>query len=394
MKEQEKTLALRYSLCQGSYWTAFCSTGSFASVFLLARSFNSGQIGALLACGNIIAAVLQPLIAQRADQGGRLGLKNLTLLLSLIGLASVVGLLIPGSMAVIAGFFILTLSVGTVIQPLINSIGVYYMNRSGRLNYGFARAMGSLIFAILSFVLGILVERYNENVVMVTSLIGYVLLFLVVLSFDIKSPDNRNMGEKGGKNKSGYRSFFKKYRQFSLMLVGVFFLFIFHFIANTYLLQIISAVGGTSREMGTAIAVAAVLELPAMIFFSYIVKKFGVERLLKIAGIFFFVKALLTCLASSVAGIYVAQVFQMLSFAIYYPASVYYGNQVMEEEDKVKGQALTTAAYTVGGIVGNFMGGYLIDWSGISAMLIFGAVSAGIGMLILLLTIPGKKKCA
>ena len=392
MNEQERALTARYAICQSGYWMVFCAVNGFASVFLLARSFTSGQIGALLACGNIIAAVLQPLAAQKADRGGKMGLKNLTLLLGLICLCAVVGIyLVPGSMTAIGGFFIISLSSIMVVQPLINSIGVYYMNRGEKLNYGLARAMGSLAYALLSMVLGILVEKYNENAILGAGMLACLIMLVMIVSFRMKSESFENHGN-GEQKKTSLLVFLKRYRQFSLMLLGLICIFIYHFVSNTYMFQIVEAVGGGSKEMGTAVAIAAMAELPMMIFFTPIVKRVGAGRLLKIAGIFFFIKALLNYLAGSVTGIYLMQAIQMFSFAIYCPASVYYANQVMQEEDKVKGQALITAAFTIGAIIGNFTGGKLIDWSGVPAMLILGAASAAVGMIILFLTIPGEKK--
>lgn len=71
----------------------------------------------------------------------------------------------------------------------------------------------------------------------------------------------------------------------------------------------------------------------------------------------------------------------MFSFAIYIPASVYYANQVMDENNKVRGQAMVTMAYTVGGVFGNLIGGRLIDRYDVHVMLVVGTVCAAVGTI-------------
>ena len=66
-------------------------------------------------------------------------------------------------------------------------------------------------------------------------------------------------------------------------------------------------------------------------------------------------------------------------------ASVYYVNALMEPEDAIKGQAYFTMAYTLGSVLGSFLGGTLIDLAGVHAMLLFSTVSAFIGALIVLI---------
>ncbi|MCE2604310.1 hypothetical protein LH384_35040, partial [Pseudomonas aeruginosa] len=55
---------------------------SFASVFLLARGYSSSQIGVTLAAANILAVVLQPMVADLADRIKRLSLIGITEILT------------------------------------------------------------------------------------------------------------------------------------------------------------------------------------------------------------------------------------------------------------------------------------------------------------------------
>lgn len=71
-----------------------------------------------------------------------------------------------------------------------------------------------------------------------------------------------------------------------------------------------------------------------------------------------------------------------VSYAVYIPASVYYADQIMDEAHKVQGQALMTVAFTIGSVFGNLLGGRLIDWYGVRAMLAVGIVCTAVGTLL------------
>ena len=60
---------------------------------------------------------------------------------------------------------------------------------------------------------------------------------------------------------------------------------------------------------------------------------------------------------------------------------MYYANEIMQPQDKVKGQALMTTSTVVGGLVGNLSGGWLLDALGVRAMLTAGVAASVLGTL-------------
>lgn len=53
---------------------------------------------------------------------------------------------------------------------------------------------------------------------------------------------------------------------------------------------------------------------------------------------------------------YGIQIFQMLGWGLMAAASVYYVNSIMDAEDAIKGQAYITMTYTLGSVIGAFLG--------------------------------------
>lgn len=375
-------MTLKYAALQGSYWMTFCSIVVYSSVFLLSREFSASQIGILIAWANIFSVVLQPIIAGFADKSKKITIQRLAVLIALGGLAPLwIIFFIPNVKLMVAGLFIIVITALGILMPLINGISVYYENKGYNINFGVARGIGSLSFAIASYVLGYLIKQQGENIILVAAMVLFAFMILMLNMFKIKNVDS-SLEQKKSPVKSKDKYFFQEYKMFSFLLLGVVFLFAFHNMINTYLVQIITHVGGDSKDMGTSLAIAALCELPVMFLFSKLVKKISSDKLLKLSGIFFTIKSVAFYFAHSVVMIHLSQLLQVLSFALYIPASVYYANQVMKEEDKIKGQALFTAALTAGGMVGNLLGGYLIDYKGVPTMLLWCIAFSAAGMII------------
>lgn len=78
---------------------------------------------------------------------------------------------------------------------------------------------------------------------------------------------------------------------------------------------------------------------------------------------------------------YTIQLIQAFGFGMLIVAQAYYVNEIMEEEDKVKGQAFSNTAGTIGAVSAALLGGAVIDSFGVMAMMICSIVAAGLGFL-------------
>lgn len=384
-----KKLTLQYAVVQGGYWASFCATYGFATVFLLSRGLSTSQIGVAIALANIFAVFLQPYFATIADEGKKISLHTLTILLDLGALITFLLLLFTTNFFLATfALFVLTNALSQTFQPLINAVGFYYINRGVTINFGLPRSIGSLSYAIVSTIIGYLVERYGSNVILlagviILAIIAAMLHFMPRIEEVNEVAKNADAVAKDSTTgKESIFSFFLRYKMFSVALLGSSCIFIFHFATNNYMLQIVENIGGNASTMGTALSIAAACEIPAMMFSSQIMKKIRYNYLLIISGIFFCAKAVIYLLATNIPMLYFSQVLQMISYAFYIPASVYYVNETMSEKDKVKGQAIMTGTTTLGGVIGSLLGGVTIDHFGLTTMLTGGLVFAVAGTIL------------
>lgn len=371
MKLNTRKLMIQYCILQGSYWASFCVIYAFATVFLLSRGFESSMIGVIIAAGNILGVVLQPMVASIADRSEKISLHKLTAMLSVIMILLLVLLyFVPNGLLAVAVLFLLTDTFLQVIQPLINSVSVYYVNQGVSVDFGAARGIGSLSYAAASYILGIVVEKFGTRSILMAGILVALVLLVTVLSMPVLSSSaaSRPKEKEPEQNDAGLLVFAGRYKNFMLTLAGITLLFTFHNMNNAYLIKVIENVGGTSADMGRMLSIAAVTELPVMFLFSRISKHFKSSTLLMVSSAFFAIRAAGFMLAGNVMTMYLAAMLQIGSFALYIPSSVYYVNETMLDQDKFKGQAVMTATNTLGGVFGSLFGGFLIDNAGVGAM--------------------------
>ncbi len=393
MKLNTRKLMMQYCILQGAYWASFCVIYAFATVFLLSRGFESSMIGVIIAAGNILGVVLQPVVASIADRSEKISLHKLTAILSGVMILLLVLLyFVPNGLIAVAVLFLLTDTFLQVIQPLVNSVSVYYVNQGVSVDFGAARGIGSLSYAAASYVLGIAVEKFGTRSILVAGILVALVLLITVLSMPVLSSSaaSRPKEKEPEQNDSGLLVFADRYKNFMLTLAGITLLFTFHNMNNAYLIKVIENVGGTSADMGRMLSIAAVTELPVMFLFSRISKHFKSSTLLMVSGVFFAIRAAGFMLAGNVMIMYLVAMLQIGSFALYIPSSVYYVNETMLDQDKFKGQAVMTATNTLGGVFGSLFGGFLIDNAGVGAMntVCFGMAAAG---AVLVFLFAGKR---
>ena len=132
------------------------------------------------------------------------------------------------------------------------------------------------------------------------------------------------------------------------------------------------------------------MEAPVLFFFSRIRTRISDHWLLRWAAFSFLLKAVCFLFAPSIEVIYLTQLLQTTSYGFLSPVQVYYANEKVAAADMVKGQAFITAAYTLGCALGNFTGGQLLEFFGVSAILAAGIAIAALGTLVILVTVERK----
>lgn len=384
---------IQYKILQGFYWMLYGLSTAYVTVFLLHHGFSSSIIGVIVAGSNLLAAVGQMFVGTMVDKHEKLTWKNMILLFCLLEAVCLILMMVLSNNHIVNGALFPIFSLLIYFQmPLVNSTFFYYTSRSEHLDFGSARGTGSLAYAIMSTVVGLIVVSYGEQAIVPSGMVILIGFTVVVLTMPYYHDElegaidtsNENTEDTIVSPNSSFIAFTRHYPRFMLVILGSILVMAFHNIVHTYLIQVMEAVGGNSATMGTAVSIEALVELPIMFGFFILIKKFSSSTLMVIAGIGFVIKSVCFLLASSVMAIYFTELVQLISFALFASASVYFANDMMEDYDRVKGQGYMTASIAIGGVVGNFLGGFIYDGAGVHVLLLSCLGFALVGALCIL----------
>ena len=392
----KRNLTFRYSLHQFAYWAASAGILTFATTFLLAKGFPASQVGALMACGSILSCITQPVLAARADRSERCILVPLIVGLTAISAGCFALLLLPFLPSALFGIlYLLGVWSFDAMVPLLNSISVYYNDRGCSINYGLGRGVGSFAYSLAALGLGYIIKDLGPDWMLYAVLILLPSCIVITLGYprfrDEVSPVH-SAETAVVQSPCSVGEFFRRYRWYCFSLVGVLLLAMFHAMTENYLIAILGRLGGDSSHVGVSLFIATLVEAPVLFFFNHIRKKIHDHWLLRYAAFSFLLKAVLFLVAPSIEFIYIIQLLQTTSYGFLSPVQVYYASGKVNPTDMVKGQAFITASYTLGCAMGNFTGGQLLEFFGVSAILIAGVVIAALGTAVILLTVEKKDR--
>ena len=383
------SLTFRYTLHQMAYWATAAGVVSFAAAFLLGKGFDASVVGILLASGNLLSCVFQPVLADWADRAGGSSIKALTgglTLVSIAGFGAVMVLPLPDP--VFGLMYLLGIFAFDAMNPLMNAIHVAYTAEGYRVNYGISRGLGSLAYSLAALGMGTVMAKFGDHWMVWISL--GLLAVNAAMALTYPGLAGRDPEEKKAENSCSMGAFFLRYRWYCASLLGVMLLGMFHAMTENYLIEIVTPLGGDSDTVGVALFLATAVEAAVLVFFDRVRSRISDNRLLKIAGLSFLLKAVLLLLAPSVESIYLIQLLQATSYTFLSPTQMYYADSKVRPADMVKGQAFITAAYTLGCAAGNFAGGQLLSAFGVTALLLAGIAMAAAGTAVFFLTVDKK----
>lgn len=350
----------------GTFWMFYSIISSFCSVYLLAKGYENAEIGVILASGNILAACMQPFLADFADRTEKMSLSSIIRLMSIILLLLTTGLFVFKEKSFLLSLiFILLLGLHTSLQPLINSLAFRISAAGYHINYGIARSIGSLGYSLICVSLGILTEKAGKDTIPISGELSIILFVLSIIFIciscrknDVKAPDTGSSPETGSIN---LIRFIKRNRLFIVLNLGVAGLFFSNSILCNYTIQIVEGVGGDSSNMGLILAVTGLFEIPTLIFFDRLKMSFRCQTMMKIGAVGFTAKIAVIWLAGSVNVILFAQLFQLIAFGLFYPAMIHFINDTMSPGEAVKGQSVFSMTITAATIIASLSGGLILN---------------------------------
>ena len=382
-----------------TYYALNCVVLSYVAYYLesigLTDLFISIVIGSACAAGGI----LQVITGRIADRSTRWNWRKLLLLFGICELilaTSRVFIPVIRWQWFAYGLMIIFL---LLMMPMVNLSSFYYTSRGIPVNFGIARGIGSAVFAAASFLIGKLTTTLGSSCIPgISMILSAAFLFAVLIMPESgDTADTKTEGVQSGSREKKFQlsEFTGKYPVYLNMIAGLALLLVFHNMLNTFFIRVVESVGGDSRSLGIALAVAAIIELPVLFLYSRISGsgKRSSGFFLAVACGFYVVRGILYLFATNVIMIYLIQLLQSVSFGLMVAAKATYADECMASEDKTTGQALMSFTDAFGAVVGTVIGGVLMNQGGVRLMLLGGVLIAFVGtMITIFAAVRGKDR--
>lgn len=384
MSLSAKRVERHYAAVQSTYWAANCSLRGLTAVFLSYHGLTDGQIGYTSSLIYFCTITLSLLLSAWADRHPLSPLKRTVSALFLLALAAAgVLYLLPLPVLLMMVVYALDCCFHNCADSILNALMMQYVDNGIPARYGWPRGVGSITYATMAWVLGILMERYTPNIILPVFLLMCGLSLVAILT--LPDPGPRKLRESG--RKVSYIEMLRSNPTLVLLLCACILAGMGQCAGSTFLIRVVEKLGGTSEELGLAMFIQAGVELPAMFASSWLLKRFSARVLLTLSFCAGGLKMLMLALVPSLPLLYGVMAFSVFCFGIFGFASVLFVNSIAGEQEKVRAQSLLSLCYTsgAGGILGNLLAGALIGPLGVSNLLLVSACLCACGAGVMLL---------
>ena len=371
MRKKSTALNIEYSLVQAFFWMGFCVCSAYAAVFLQGRGYSNSELGLIISLGSIAAFIISPSLASKLDRSKEGALFASLWVIIAVQLLVLIGfLLVPGKSVAVSVMYCVYLTTTIIANPIQTQLCFLMGSWGGDVNYGAARGMGSLAYALTSMFVGARIAKLGTGVLTVAALVILACQAAILLRISLEfvrlgKPSVRSgSGEKAGGK--GLWEFMRSNVRFCMMLLGV----------------AVRNVGGDSSDMGSINGVMALLEIPVMLMYGRLTRRVRCSATVRFAAMMFVLRALAIALSPGIPGLYAAQILQAGSFALITPALVQYVSLTIRPEDSAKGQSLSYSMTTLGSIFAGLFGGIMYDSLSVRTTLLIGSAVCLAGALL------------
>jgi len=358
------------------YAALFGAVGAYVpyiAVYLGSRGLELGTVGALIALHAAISLIAAPGWGALADGIGDARRPLLVAGLLAGGAAAAVGLV--DTLPLLAASMVLLAASTAGMIPLTDSRVVRVMGDRNR--FGQARASGSAAFIAMAFAAGAVVERLGPAggfllyapLLAVTGIAAYLLLRLPgdtrIGASPAAAPGSRRttLGETAATALRGLApatiATVLRQPRFGLFFVASVVTWLSHAAFQGFVSIRIADLGGDATMIAAAWSIGALVEVPLMLSFPRLARRFGAERLIVVGGLAFGLRALLTSLAPTAALIVAAGAVGGVGFAFVYVGTVTWVAGAAPRSVQATAQGVITGtSVSIGAIGGSFLGGW------------------------------------
>jgi len=385
-RRQYWTIRIYYFLSLG----AFSFITPFLSLFFRRQGLSGTQIGLLGTVSAVVGVVIAPLWGRWSDrlvhprrllQAAFLGSAFCYLILSRQELITWMALLVALNAVLVSG-----------IDPVSDTMALKSGGEGRRTRFGSIRLWGSLGWAVVVYIAGVVIEKYG----ILSAFWGYAgLVILTILVLNFTQPSSTQEGKREPKESIPYRDLVRDLmKDPALVGLGVALSVLWFVRVGMYQFQAIymNDLGAGESLIGLVNTIAAVVEMPSMLWADHLVNKYGSHRVAKFAFLAFALNAGVIVVLPHITMFMVAGVLNGLAFSLFNVAFVVFIN-----ERAPLGQTATVLALftsTLRGLIqilASPLSGVTYDAFGAYWLYVITLAGSLVGWLVLNFSVSGKR---
>jgi len=398
MNTREKfSITSAYCLIQFIYWTCGCIAIGFASAFLGKIGYSNSSIGLISASSSVMGFVLMVSVSQYVDiKGGNAVYPALITSISTQVAALLLVFIIRIPCLAVSISYIVFMSITHLINTLISKLYMDLKKAGYEINFGIARGLGSLGYALTSLFAGSMLVSIHP----VFILFVCICLFLALLSISLyirkkalpqyTSDSSQNIVKSA--KETSLLSFIWSNKSFLFLVIGISIVSASNKTLTVFLVNIVDGVGGNTRHFGVISAYLALIEVPVSFLFSNLKKRYSVSLLLFFSMVFYTLKITGYTFAGSFGVLIAASSLQAFSTGIYQPSAVEYVRENITHNSTALAQSLMTGLPLLFSFISTVVFGFLLDKFSVSHVLPFTMLLAILGTAICLVCLLNRKK--
>lgn len=351
------SLQTRYSIAQGLYWAAGCALFGFVAVFLKEKGLGNTEIGLTVGLASLASCCLSPLLSSLAAKHNKISIQEyliLFLIITMILFCSLSLFALPAILTMVLFGLLYCLNVST--NPFLSQMVMNYSQEGKRVDFGSARGIGSISYAIAAVVLGQLISGIGVHFLGLIYMIGMAALILLLQSMPKTYPASSIKRGGSSSDEEQRKIIHHPISAFFILLTGFSLCFMVSSCMSTYMINIIDKIGMSQSLLGVCLFMMAASELPMMMMAPRLKSRFGLMPVLLIAALAYGVRNICIATADSMMMLIIGLIFQGMSYGVFTALITDYAGSALAAEDRMLGQSWIAISTTgIGGTIGNLL---------------------------------------
>ena len=387
---------------QGFYWCAYCTYFGFLVLYMQNHGYSNVQCAQAQVLIAVATLITQPLIGYLTDSF----ITCKKFLLVTTALAVPVAFLLQASVSspiLCYGAIVLQSILFYPAASLIDSWTMALREKDSQVQYPLTRSAGSVLYALTALAFGNVIAALGDGIIAPSFLLFSVLLFLCTCFLEetpCRNKQQKNVNQEATRRISGMEAA-KTLLQNKTYVFFVLSCLLYH-IANKstgcFISNYVTNIGGDSGGLGLLMFFSAMLEFPSMMVMGKIIRRYplGGLHLFALSGVV--IKNFFFLIASSMPLLVIGRLAEGMSYGAYVYIFVEYICRNTPKQLNVTAISLGTAMTSaLGGIIGNYAAGLILDLWGLPPLYPVGMTVAVAAVLVFLPVVfakPPKEVCA